>query len=58
MDPSKILKDDVMSTNSDIITIFPTYDQFGAIQKPDSGRMVGEICIFNRKEGVFLKKIC
>ena len=52
MDPSKILKDDLMSTNCDIITIFPTYDQFGAIQKPDSGRMVGEICIFIRKEAV------
>ena len=58
MDASKNLKGDVMSTNCDIITIFPTYAQFGAIQKPDSGRMVGEICIFNRKEAVFLKNIC
>ena len=52
MDASKNLKGDVMSTNCDIITIFPTYAQYGAIQKPDSGRMVGEICIFIRKEAV------
>ena len=25
-----------MSTNCDVIVIFPIYDQFGAMQKPDS----------------------
>ena len=37
---SKKFDDDVMSENCDVIVIFPTYVQFGAIQKPDSGRMV------------------
>ena len=31
-----------MSTNCDVIVIFPIYGQFGAIRKPDSGRMVCE----------------
>ena len=35
--------DDVMSGNCDVIVIFPIYVQFGAIQKPDSGRMVYKI---------------
>ena len=29
-----------MSTNRDNIVIFPIYDQSGAIQNPDSGRIV------------------
>ena len=29
-----------MSENCDIIAIFPVYSQLGAIQKPDSGRIV------------------
>ena len=33
----KKIKDDIMSTNCDIIVIFPIYSQFGPIQKPDSG---------------------
>ena len=28
--------DDIKSKNHDVITIFPIYGQFGAIQKPDS----------------------
>ena len=28
--------DDVTLTNFDVIVIFPTYSQFGAIRKPDS----------------------
>ena len=31
---------DVMLANWDVIIIFPIYDQFGAIRKPDSGRVV------------------
>ena len=29
-----------MSTNCDVIVVFPIYDQSGAIRKPDSGRIV------------------
>ena len=43
---SKKRDDDVMSENCDVIHIFPIYGQFGAIQKPDSGRMVCKIYIF------------
>ena len=35
-----------MLGNCDIIVIFPIYGQFGAIQKPDSGRMVCKTYIF------------
>ena len=37
---SKKTEDDVMSGNCDVIAIFPIYSQFGAIRKPDSGRIV------------------
>ena len=37
---------DVMSVDCDVIVIFPIYGQFGAIRKPDSGRMVCKINIF------------
>ena len=33
----KKFDDDVMSANCDVIVIFPIFDQFGAIWKPDSG---------------------
>ena len=42
----KKVDDDVMSTNCDVIVIFPIYDQFGAISKPDSGCRVCKIYIF------------
>ena len=32
--------DDVIWENCDVIAIFPIYSQFGAIWKPDSGRIV------------------
>ena len=32
--------------NCDIIAFFPIYNQFGAIQKPDSGCIVCKIYIF------------
>ena len=32
---SKNVSDDVMSANCDVIVIFPIFDQFGAIRKPD-----------------------
>ena len=36
----KKFDDDVMPENCDVIVIFSIYDQFGAIWKPDSGRIV------------------
>ena len=36
---SKEFYNDVISRNCDVIAIFPMYGQFGAIQKPDSGRI-------------------
>ena len=33
---SKKIDDDVMSTNCDVIAIFPIFGQFGAMRKPDS----------------------
>ena len=35
-----------MSTNYDIIVIFPIYGQFGAMQKPNSGWMICNTYIF------------
>ena len=35
---SKEIDHDFMSKNCDITTIFPIYDQFGAMRKPNSGR--------------------
>ena len=37
---SKNFDRDFMSANSDVIVIFPIFGQFGAIWKPDSGRIV------------------
>ena len=42
---SKKFGDDVMSANHDVI-IFTIYGQFGAIRKPDSGRIVCKIYFF------------
>ena len=43
---SKKIDNDVMLANCDVILIFPIYGKFGAIQKPNSGRMVCKIYIF------------
>ena len=37
---SKKFDDEVISENCGVIAIFPIYGQFGAIRKPDSGRIV------------------
>ena len=42
--------DDVMSPNCVVIIIFPIYGQFGAIRKPDSGRIVCKTYIFNKSD--------
>ena len=43
---SKEFGDNVMSTNGDVIVIFPIYGQFGAMRNPDSGRIVCKTYIF------------
>ena len=42
----KKIDDDVISANCDVIVIFLIYGQFGAIQTPDSGRIVCKTYIF------------
>ena len=42
----KKFEDDVMSVNCDVIVIFRIYRQFGAIWKPDPGRIVCKTYIF------------
>ena len=42
----KKIDDDVMSTNCDLMVIFPIYGQFGTIRKPDFGRIVCKTYIF------------
>ena len=54
---SKKTDDSVMSANCDVIIIFPIYDQFGAIQKPDSRRMVCKTYIFIKTFFFFSKKL-
>ena len=44
---SKKFDGDVMSPNCDVIVICLIYDQFGAIRKPDYGRMVCKTFIFS-----------
>ena len=36
----KKFNDDVRSVNCGVIVMFPTYDPFGTIRKPDSGGIV------------------
>ena len=43
---SKKFDDDVMSPNCYLIVIFSIYGQFGAIRKPDFGRIVCKTYIF------------
>ena len=52
---SKKFDDDVMSENFDVIVIFPIYDQFGAIWKPDSGRIVCKTYVFINSNLLFYK---
>ena len=43
---SKKFGNDVMSTNCDVVVIFPIYGRFEAIRKPDSGCIVQKTYIF------------
>ena len=52
---SKRIDDGFMSKNCDIILIFPIYDQFAAIRKPESGRMVYKTYIFINGNLLFYK---
>ena len=54
---SKKSGDDIMSTNYDVIAIFMIYDQFGAIQKLDSGRIVWKTYIFINGNLLCCKKV-
>ena len=42
----KKIDDDVISVNCEVIVFFSIYGNFGAIRKPDFGRMVCRIYIF------------
>ena len=44
-----------MSANFDVIVIFMIYGQFGAIRKPDSGRIVCKTYIFINSNILFYK---
>ena len=48
--------DHVVFANCDVIAIFPIYDQFRAIWKPDSGRIVCKIYIFVNSNLSYYKK--
>ena len=52
---SKKFDDDIMSKNCDVIVIFPSYGRFGAIPKPDSGRMICKTFIFVNSNFLFYK---
>ena len=42
----KSFDDRVILENCNVIVIFPIYGLFGAIRRPDSGRIVRKSCIF------------
>ena len=44
-------------TKCNVIVIFPIYGQFGAIPKPDSGRMVCKTYIFINSNLFILQKL-
>ena len=52
---SKKFDDDVMPENCDVIAIFSMYGQFGAIRKPDFGRIVSRTYIFINSNLLFYK---
>ena len=58
---SKNFDDDVMSGNCDAIVIFRIFGQFGAVQRPDSGQSLQELCFqyshtIALSKGTFLDK--
>ena len=53
---SKKFDDDFMLEKWDVIAIFSIYSQFGAIRKPDSGRIACKTYIFISDNLLFYKK--
>ena len=53
---SKKIDSNVMSASSDVIVIFPNYDQFGPTWKPDSGRLVCKTYILITQQTFVLMK--
>ena len=47
---------EVMPEDCDVIVIFRIYNQFGAIQKPDSERMICIALVFHLYKSFILKK--
>ena len=54
---SKKFENDTMLKNCDVISIFPICGQFGAIWKPDSGRIVWKTYIFINSNLFILQKL-
>ena len=54
---SKKFDNDVISENCDFIVIFHIYSQFGALRKPDSGRIVNKTYIFISNNLLSYKKL-
>ena len=52
---SKKVDAGVISEDYDVIAIFPTYHQFGAIRKADSGRIICKTYIFIKSEFLYYK---
>ena len=52
----KKTNDDAMLANWDVIVIFPVYGQFGAILKPDSGRIICKTYIFIKSNPFYFTK--
>ena len=53
---SKIVNDDDILKNYDVIAFFPIYGQFGAIRNPDFGRIVCKTYIFTNSNLLSYKK--
>ena len=53
---SKIVNDDDILENYDVIAFFPIYGQFGAIRNPDFGRIVCKTYIFTNSNLLSYKK--
>ena len=52
---SKKIDDDLISANYDVSVIFLIYGHFGAIWKPDSGRIVCKTYIFTNSNLLYYK---
>ena len=55
---SKKFDNNPMSENCEVIFIFPVYDQFRAIQKPDSERIACKTYVFIKRYQAQLSHYC